>query len=285
MDQAEIPLSDAEFVRIRNRVRQEAGIAISEAKRQLVVSRLSRLVRGMGLDSFSDYLDRLDRPGGNEARQDFLNALTTNLTRFYREEHHFEHLRGLVETLVARPPRRSPDGRPRLRLWSAGCSTGQEPYTMALDLLAALPELRRWDFRILATDLDTEVIARAGSGRYPVSEVQGLSPARRALFQPDGEGHVRIPDAARAVVAFKVLNLMDPWPMRGPFDAIFCRNVVIYFDKPTQVALFSRMVPMLAPGGCLYIGHSESLQAGELGLSPVGRTIFSPQSGPGRRAA
>jgi chemotaxis protein methyltransferase CheR len=283
MDQIEVPLSDGEFIRIRDRVRQQAGIAISEAKRQLVVSRLSRLVRGLGLSSFSAYLDHLERAGSEADRQGFLNALTTNLTRFYREEHHFEHLCGHVEQLMLSPRRRSADGRPRLRLWSAGCSTGQEPYTMALSLLSAFAELRRWDFRILATDIDTEVLARAGTGRYLASDLQGLSEARQRQFEPDGPGHVRIPAAARAVVAFKPLNLMGAWPMRGPFDAIFCRNVVIYFDKPTQIALFRRMVPMLAPEACLYIGHSESLQAGELGLAPVGRTIFALRQG--RKAA
>ncbi|SFZ85613.1 MCP methyltransferase, CheR-type [Devosia enhydra] len=285
MEQIEIPLSDAEFTRIRARVQREAGISLSEAKRQLVVSRLSRLVRSLGLSGFTAYLDHLDHGAVAEDRQAFINALTTNLTRFFREEHHFDHLVAHVGKLMAHPPRRSADGRPRLRLWSAGCSTGQEPYTMAMALLASHPGLKSWDFRILATDVDTDVLARAASGRYAASEADGLTPARRAMFLADGDGHVRIPQAAHGVVTFKPLNLMDPWPMRGPFDAIFCRNVVIYFDKPTQMALFRRMVPMLVPEGCLYIGHSETLPAGELGLASVGRTIFSLRAGPGRRAA
>ena len=285
MDQIEIPLGDAEFARIRARVQREAGIALSEAKRQLVVSRLSRLVRGLGLPHFAAYLDHLDLGAGPQDRQAFINALTTNLTRFFREEHHFDHLVAHVGALMSHAPRRSPDGRPRLRLWSAGCSTGQEPYTMAMALLAAHPGLRNWDFRILATDVDTDVLARAASGRYAGSEIDGLSPQRKAMFLEDGDGQVRVPPAAQGLVTFKPLNLMDAWPMRGPFDAIFCRNVVIYFDKPTQMALFSRMVPMLVPGGCLYIGHSETLPAGELGLTSVGRTIFTMSAGPGRRAA
>jgi chemotaxis protein methyltransferase CheR len=269
--EGEIALSDREFSRVKSRVYAEAGISLSDAKRTLVVSRLTKLVRALGLATFDDYLDYLERAGTEKDAQEFVNALTTNLTRFFREDHHFTHLVDYVGEIIEREKGRGA----KLRIWSAGCSTGQEPYTIALSLLAAYPELARWDFRILATDIDTNVIAKAAQGIYPESELGGLSPERARLFERPGGGNIRIPAAARNVVAFKPLNLMAPgWPMRGPFDAIFCRNVAIYFDKPTQATLFSRLGKMLTPGGFLYIGHSENLGAGGEGFRLVGKTIY-----------
>ena len=156
MEQGEYALSEREFARIKARVYTVAGISLSDAKRTLVVSRLSKIVRALRLPSFDAYVDYLERGGTAQDGQDFVNALTTNLTRFYREDHHFEHLRSHVGALMSQKPRGT-----RLRIWSAGCSTGQEPYTIGLDLLAAFPELKRWDFKILATDIDTAVIAKA----------------------------------------------------------------------------------------------------------------------------
>ena len=280
MEQGEFSLSEREFGRIKARVYSVAGIALSDAKRTLVVSRLSKILRALGLPSFDAYLDYLDRGGSAKDGQDFVNALTTNLTRFYREDHHFEHLRAHVGALMSERPRGS-----RLRIWSAGCSTGQEPYTIALDLLAAFPDLRRWDFKILATDIDTAVIARAGQGLYPESELTGLAPERARLFEKNGDGTIRIPAAARELVSFKPLNLIGPWPMKGPFDAIFCRNVAIYFDKPTQGEMFGRFSKMLAPEGFLYIGHSENLGSGGEGFRLVGKTIYQSREKLSRRAA
>ena len=275
MIEGEIALSDREFSRVKSRVYAEAGISLSDAKRTLVVSRLTKLVRALGLATFDDYLDYLERAGTEKDAQEFVNALTTNLTRFFREDHHFTHLVGYVGEIIEREKGRGA----KLRIWSAGCSTGQEPYTIALSLLAAHPQLARWDFRILATDIDTNVIARAAQGIYPESELGGLSPERARLFERPGEGNIRIPAAARSIVAFKPLNLMAPgWPMKGPFDAIFCRNVAIYFDKPTQATLFSRLGKMLTPGGFLYIGHSENLGAGGEGFRLVGKTIYQSRA-------
>ncbi|HHY49496.1 MAG TPA: chemotaxis protein [Alphaproteobacteria bacterium] len=275
MIEAEIPLSDREFARVKARIHAAAGIALSDAKRTLVVSRLSKLLRGLGFTSFDAYLDYLEAAGSAGDAQAFVNALTTNLTRFFREDHHFDHLTAYVGELLAERPRRAPDGRPRLRLWSAGCSTGQEAYTIALSLLAAYPDLKRWDFRILATDVDTSVLARAAAGIYPESELAGLTPARARLFERPGDGTIHIPAAARAVVAFRPLNLMDAtWPMRGPFDAVFCRNVTIYFDRATQAAVFARLGRLIAPGGYLYVGHSENLGDGGAGFQLVGKTVY-----------
>jgi chemotaxis protein methyltransferase CheR len=269
MDQGEISLSDREFSRIKNRVYQIAGISLSDAKRTLVLSRLSKVVRALGLPSFDAYIDFLEHGGSAHDGQEFVNALTTNLTRFYREDHHFEHLRAYVGSLIAEKPRGS-----RLRIWSAGCSTGQEPYTIGMDLLAALPELRRWDFKILATDIDTAVIAKAARGVYPENELSGLSAPRARMLERAGDGQIQVPQAVRELVSFKPLNLIAPWPMKGPFDAIFCRNVAIYFDKPTQGEVFGRFNKLIAPEGFLYIGHSENLGTGGDGFRLVGKTIY-----------
>jgi len=280
MDQAEILLSDREFTRIKRRVYEVAGISLSDAKRTLVVSRLSKIVRALELGSFDAYMDHLERGGSSRDSQNFINALTTNLTRFYREDHHFAHLRSYVGELIAAKPRGS-----RLRIWSAGCSTGQEPYTIGMDLLAAFPELRRWDFKILATDIDTTVIARAAQGVYPDNEAQGLSAERLRAFERGSDGTLRIPDAVRELISFKPLNLIGPWPMKGPFDAIFCRNVAIYFDKPTQGEMFGRFNKLLAPNGFLYIGHSENLGAGGDGYRLVGKTIYQSKPIASKREA
>lgn len=278
MDQAEIALSEQEFMRVKQRVYKIAGIALSDAKRTLVISRLSKIVRQLGLPTFDAYLDYLEQPGREADGQAFVNALTTNLTRFYREDHHFEHLVKYIQALMVRRPRIGPDGKPRLRIWSAGCSTGQEPYTIGLALLDALPDLKRWDFRILATDIDTNVLAKAAGGVYPENELSGLSAERARLFERRGDGTIRIPAPVRDLIAFKPLNLMSHWPVRGPFDAIFCRNVAIYFDKQTQAQLFSRFGEVLAPEGFLYIGHSENLGAGGAGFTSMGKTIFQYKS-------
>lgn len=274
MDQSDIALSDKEFNRVKQRVYKVAGISLSDAKRTLVISRLTKIVRALGLATFDSYLDFLEQPGREADGQAFVNALTTNLTRFYREDHHFDHLVTYVQSLMSRRPRLGPDGKPRLRIWSAGCSTGQEPYTIGMCLLAALPDLKRWDFKILATDIDTAVLAKAATGVYPENELAGLSPERARLFERPGNGTIRIPAAVRELISFKPLNLMSNWPVKGPFDAIFCRNVAIYFDKPTQGELFARFGKMLAPGAFLYIGHSENLGSGSEGFTGVGKTIF-----------
>ena len=285
MEQGEIALSDREFGRIKQRVYRVAGISLSDAKRTLVVSRLSKIVRTLGFASFDDYLDHLEQGEAEHEAQQFVNALTTNLTRFFREDHHFEHLIGYVEGLMHRRPRIGADGRPRLRIWSAGCSTGQEAFTIALCLFAAFPELRRWDFKVLGTDIDTTVLAKAALGTYPDSELAGLSPARVQLFDRVAGGLIQVPGGAREIVTFKPLNLIGDWPMKGPFDAIFCRNVAIYFDRDTQAEMFGRFGTVLAPDGFLYIGHSENLGTAMGGFKLVGKTAYQARSGQKARSA
>ncbi|CAN7501084.1 MULTISPECIES: CheR family methyltransferase [unclassified Devosia] len=280
MEQGEISLSEREFSRIKSRVYKVAGISLSDAKRTLVVSRLSKIVRALELASFDDYVDYLEKGASASDGQDFVNALTTNLTRFYREDHHFDHLKTYVGGLISERPRGQ-----KLRIWSAGCSTGQEPYTIGMDLLNAFPELKRWDFKILATDIDTAVIAKAARGIYPENELSGLSGERARPFQKLNDGTVQVPQAARELVSFKPLNLIAEWPMKGPFDAIFCRNVAIYFDKPTQGAVFGRFGKLLAPEAFLYIGHSENLGSGGEGFRLVGKTIYQSKRMNKREAA
>ncbi|HEX4298806.1 MAG TPA: CheR family methyltransferase [Devosia sp.] len=282
MEQGEFALGDREFERIRGRLYEVAGIALSDAKRTLVIARLSRIVRTLGLPSFDAYLDFLEHRGAGADAQDFVNALTTNLTRFWREEHHFTHLVAHVGELIKA---RTRVAERRLRIWSAGCSTGQEPYTIAFSLLTAWPELKRWDFKILATDIDTAVIAKAATATYPEGELNELSADRAALFERLEDGRIRVPAAVAALVAFKPLNLMAEWPMKGPFDAIFCRNVAIYFDKPTQAEVFGRLERILRPGGFLYIGHSENLGAGSAGFRLVGKTIYQARAEARTRSA
>jgi chemotaxis protein methyltransferase CheR len=250
----------------------------------MVVGRLQRLMRLQKLGTFEDLFTHLDDPQKAALVQDFVNALTTNLTRFWREEHHFDHLQAYVAELIRAHPRHSRDGRPRLRIWSAGCSTGQEPYGIALDLLDAFPELKRWDFRVLATDIDTSVLTKARRGVYPEGELNGLSPQRIRLFERPGDGTIRVPEAARQTVSFKVLNLIGSWPMRGPFDAVFCRNVTIYFDKQTQSRVFTRLGSILVPGGFLYIGHSENMALGTEGFRLVGKTTYQSTAKAGARS-
>ncbi len=279
MADVEVALSDKEFTRICDRIYKIAGISLSDAKRTLVVSRLSKLVRAKGLKSFDAYVDFLDRGAQKSDKQEFINALTTNLTRFYREDHHFDHLVDYVGHLIANPTAKSRTGKPRLRIWSAGCSTGQEPYTIAMCLMQRYPQLRSWDFKILATDLDTNVVATAAAGRYSKSDLDGLSPQQAKMFEADSDTTIRVPAQLRNLMTFKSLNLMGDWPITGPFDAIFCRNVTIYFDKPTQTKVFQRFAGLLSENGFLYIGHSENMRAESLGFKLKGKTTYQRLGG------
>lgn len=270
----EFALSDEAFARVQALILEFAGITLGDTKRVLATSRLAKLVRAYGLDGYGAYLDLLEGEASPADRQVFINALTTNLTRFFREAHHFEHLVAHVGQLMRQPKRFAADGRPRLRIWSAGCSSGQEPYSAAIALMQSFPGLSGWDFRILATDIDTDMLERASAGLYPQAEIAELDAVLRKGFEMAGEGHVRVSRSLREVVAFKALNLNGQWPMKGPFDAIFCRNVAIYFDRATQNRLFARLGGMLAPDGALYLGHSENLGPGPTELQLTGKTTY-----------
>jgi chemotaxis protein methyltransferase CheR len=269
----EFDFSDADFNALRALVREHTGISLSDAKRELVYGRLSRRLRALGLSAFSDYRDLLTSAEQGQELVEFCNAITTNLTAFFRESHHFDYLRDQVLVPLAKRGQGQ-----RLRIWSAGCSTGEEPYSIAITVREALPEAARHDIRILATDLDSDVLSRARSGIYAQERVQGLSAERRSTFfreQREGSAvrHVVRADLGE-LITFNQLNLMHQLPMKGPLDVIFCRNVVIYFDKDTQRDLFRRFAQLQRPGDILFLGHSESMFKVSDDYTLVSRTIY-----------
>lgn len=250
----ELQLGDEEFKRIAAILYQDSGIYLPEGKTSLVYSRLAKRLRALGLENFRDYCALISSAEGTSERQAMLSALTTNVTRFFREEHHFEDLARRMRSGWADLARRGG----RLRFWSAGCSSGEEPYSMALTILQELPDAARLDVRILATDIDPQIVDRARRGVYTADCVQPVPPAPRERFlQRTPEGGYRVGEDVRELVAFRELNLIGQWPMKGTFQAIFCRNVAIYFDEPTQERLWARYAPLLTPDGRLYVGHSE----------------------------
>lgn len=251
---AEPALSEQDFARIAALLKAQAGIALPHSKRSLVHSRLARRLRALQLPGFGAYLQLVEGADGAAERGEMISALTTNVTSFFRERHHFELLRDRVlPPLIARARQGG-----RVRLWSAGCSTGEEPYSMAMVLLGLDPEAATLDIRILATDIDPAVLARARAGRYDADSAGSL-PAEPRLrwFEEDGGGGVRVRPALQRPVVFGELNLAAGWPVRGPFDVIFCRNVTIYFDRQGQERIWAGFARLLPPGGVLCIGHSE----------------------------
>jgi chemotaxis protein methyltransferase CheR len=268
----EFAFSDADFEALRTLVREITGIALSEQKRELVYGRLARRLRALQLKSFREY--RAVLAHNNSELTQLCNAITTNLTSFFREPHHFDYLRDKVLSPMAAD--HAADRR--LRIWSAACSTGEEAYSLAMTVLEALPASRSWDVRILATDLDSEVLERARAGIYAADRLKAVSPERRARFfaeRLDAEGtcYEALPEL-KALITFKQLNLMQALPMRGPLQAIFCRNVVIYFDKETQRELFARVARLQRPGDLLFLGHSESLFKVSEQYALIGKTVY-----------
>jgi chemotaxis protein methyltransferase CheR len=268
----EFAFGERDFQALRTLVKSLTGIHLSEQKRELVYGRLSRRLRTLALRSFAEYRERLEHDERELA--ELCNAITTNLTAFFREPHHFQYLREhLLAPLVADTRRSS-----RLRIWSAGCSTGEEPYSIAMTVLETLPHPRRADVRILATDIDSEVLERARRGLYPSERTAGVAPERLARFfverREAGAAHRSIAPEVAALVTFKPLNLIHHLPMKGPLDAIFCRNVVIYFDKETQRELFARISRLQRPGDLLFLGHSESLFKVCEHYELIGKTIY-----------
>ena len=273
MPGGDFTLSQSEFDRIRELVREHTGISLSEAKRQLVYGRLSRRLRALKLDSFREYIALLEQGVAAEL-EEFTNAITTNLTSFFREPHHFEYLASdVLPQIVARDA-----GVRRARIWCCAASTGEEPYSIAMVLRESASLLSGFDVKVLATDLDSAVLATAADGIYNTERLKSVSHARASRFFRKGSGahagKFRVQDELRDLITFKQLNLMHEWPVRGPFDAIFCRNVIIYFDKDTQRALFARMAALQRPGDILFLGHSESLYRVSDQYELVGRTIY-----------
>lgn len=277
IEDSEYVLTLEDFRRIAAIMHAEAGIALHESKATLVYSRLAKRLRLLGIRSFAAYCALVSGKDGDGERQEMLAALTTNVTRFFREPHHFEHLRThILPPLIDRARKGG-----RIRLWSAACSSGQEPYSIALTVLSLMPEAAGYDIRILATDIDPNMIAAGKAGIYDQAAVAAVPADLRHRWFARSEADarmLRIAEDARALVEFRRLNLIGPWPMQGQFQAIFCRNVVIYFDDSTQARIWARMVPLLSRGAALYIGHSERISgAAERALRSDGITTYRPR--------
>jgi chemotaxis protein methyltransferase CheR len=267
----EFAFEEEDFEAIRTLVKSLTGINLTAQKRELVYGRLAVRLRAMGLRSFREYRRIVAEDAQEQIRM--CNAITTNLTYFFREPHHFEHLRDhVLPGYCARANQR------RLRVWSAGCSSGEEAYSIAMILLESLPQLHDWNVRILATDLDSDMLETAAAGAYPADRVKGLSEARLGRFftehKDEGSSTYVIRPEVRRMVTFRKLNLMQPLPMTGPLDIVFCRNTVIYFDKDTQRDLFARIAPLQRPGDLLYLGHSESLLSVSTDYESIGHTTY-----------
>ncbi len=268
----EFPFTDADFKDISQRVMGLTGIVLRDEKKTLVYSRLAKRLRALQLSSFSDYCKLLQKREGTSEISLLINAITTNLTRFFREEHHFEHIKNTVlPALVERYKQQPTYENRRLRFWSAGCSSGEEPYSLAMTIAAHLPS--GFDVKILATDIDTNMLQKGREALYIDSS--GIpDPYYKAFCIPLPGGGFKIQRPVCDLITFKQLNLLDEWPMSGPFQAIFCRNVVIYFNKGTQTKIFNKMVNLIEPHGWLYIGHSESLFKICDRFELKGRTIY-----------
>ena len=275
----EFEFTDADFNSLRRLVREVAGISLADCKRELVYSRLARRLRHLGLNSFASYRQLLDSEEGKAELREFTNAVTTNLTAFFRERHHFDYLRDAL--LV--PRMADPLASRRIRIWCSAVSTGEEAYSIAMTVAETVPDWRRWDIRILGTDLDTNVLATAEAGAYAFDRVRHLPRSQiDRHFIREGHGSEQryvVKPELRAMVTFRQLNLTHPLPMRGPLDAIFCRNVIIYFDKETQRDLFQRMAPLQRPGDLLFLGHSESLFKVSTAWTLIGKTIYRRNEG------
>ncbi len=265
--QREFEFTAADFERVRKLIHEHAGIALTSAKQDMVYSRLARRLRAVGDRTFAQYLARLER-GDRGEWETFVNSLTTNLTSFFREGHHFETLAQHLARIAGRRP---------IRIWCSAASTGEEPYSIAMTAVEAFNSFTP-PVSILASDLDTHVLVQGRAGLYAQERIEKLPREKAArFFQKDAQaGMVRARPELQKLIEFRRINLLEAaWPVQGPLDAIFCRNVMIYFDKPTQYRILQRFLPLLREDGLLFAGHSESfLHAGDL-FRPLGRTVYA----------
>ncbi len=269
VEDREFNYSDADFEQVRSVIYNKAGINLSNSKKQLVYSRLARRLRALNLPNFTAYLHYLKET--EREQEEFINALTTNLTAFFRESHHFSILSDYAHNMKAK-------GRP-LRIWCAASSTGEEPYSIAMTLAEVYGSYEP-PVEIVASDIDSNVLREASRGIYDLQRLESVSIAQKKQFfqrgAGDNAGKARIVPALRNLIEFRQINLLDTnWGLQAPFDIIFCRNVMIYFDKPTQLKLLERMVKLLRPEGLYIAGHSESFsQAGHL-VKLIGKTTYT----------
>lgn len=267
-------LGNREFEFLRSKVFDHSGISLGDEKKQLVYSRLRKRLRTLSLNNFEEYC-RLLESGDKEELLFFTNAMTTNLTSFFRENHHFEYLE---KTVLPHLMKVKADTR-KIRIWSAGCSTGEEPYSIAMTVKKVIPE--SWDTKILATDIDSNVVQIAKKGIYTLERINGIDKEllKKWFLKGSGSnaGKAQVNAELKKIITFRQLNLIHEWPMKGLMDIIFCRNVVIYFDKPTQTKLFDRYANIIHPDGYLFVGHSEALFKVTDRFDLIGNTVYSKQ--------
>lgn len=267
----EFHYTDTDFARVKGLVYEFAGIDLNESKKNLVYNRLAKRIRFLQHNSFNEYLDFVEAQGEEEFIH-LINAITTNLTFFFRENHHFEYL---AETVIPELVQKNASSK-KIRIWSAGCSTGEEPYSLAIILKETVPS--GWDAKVIATDLDTNVVNTAKRGVYKIDRLKGVTEDRKKNWFLKGkgsnDGFVKIKPALQSSIEFGQINLMHDWPIKDQIDVIFCRNVVIYFDKETQARLFDRYANLLSDKGYLFVGHSESLYKVCDRFELLGKTIY-----------
>jgi len=270
----EFVFTDRDFSYISQVVGERVGIELPDSKRELIYGRLAKRLRKLGIKSFKEYCSRLEQ-GDEEEFTNFINAITTNVTSFFRENHHFEFLKNkLLPELIQKQKHAV---HPRLRIWSAGCSSGREPYSIAMVLKESIPDLERWDVKILATDLDSNVLGIARKGIYSIEHLDEIPLENQKKWLKIGygsnQGVFKICDELKQLVSYRQLNLLSSWPMQGLFDYIFCRNVTIYFDAENRGNVVNRFADKLTNQGHLFVGHSESLFGLTHRFESVGRTI------------
>jgi chemotaxis protein methyltransferase CheR len=254
-------LSEKDFRRVSNVIYKHCGINLHGGKEPLVRARLAKRMRILKFDSFRKYVDFALSDAGKHEFHSLVDSLSTNLTSFFREKDHFQYL--INPFLPKLLEKKSGLSEHKIRIWSAGCSSGEEPYSLAITLIESIPDYQKWDVKILASDISTQILDRAKQGTYDQSRVKPLTKEQKRRFlipnNIEGEKVYQVSRELQNIICFRYLNLMNEWPCKGPFDIIFCRNVMIYFDKPTQARLIERFGQCLAKGGVLCIGHSESL--------------------------
>ncbi len=272
----DLVLSDEEFATISKLVYEHCRINLHEGKRELVRARLAKRLRKLGIKTFREYIDFALNDESGQEFTNLIDSLSTNLTSFFRENQHFEYLKDVFYPMIMK--RKVAQDDCRIRAWSAGCSSGEEPYTIAITLQEAIAGQGSWDVKVLATDISTRMLEKAKCGIYEKKRVDPVSPQQKTKYlsqtKIDGEVHYEVGDALRKTVVFGHLNLMEPWPIKPPIDFIFCRNVMIYFDKQTQEKLVDRFWEMLGHDGILFTGHSESLTGIKHRFKYVQPTIY-----------
>ncbi|MDX1949462.1 MAG: protein-glutamate O-methyltransferase CheR [Rickettsiales bacterium] len=268
----EFDFNDDDFKLIARIVFEKTGIHLAPHKKNMVYSRIAKRIRRLNLNSFSEYCTLITSNNDGGEMMDFINAVTTNLTHFFREIHHFKHL---AEAALPEAIKQNSSFK-RLRIWSAGCSSGMEAYSIAMTLRSVLKDVDNWDAKILATDIDTNMLAKGSAGIYSDEEYENIPAKFREEFitKDSKNSQIKVSDKLKKLVSFKRLNFIEPWPVKGPFDIVFCRNVVIYFQKETQKKIFENFSNVMRSGSHLYIGHSENLTGISNKFQLIGKTIY-----------